>query len=276
VLILPLPQGSLPLIILLLPILIFFIAHWYLSLFTQSFFHHRYGAHGAFTMSRRAEKFFFFLTWMMQGSSYLSPKVYALMHRLHHAYTDTEMDPHSPSYSKNVFDMMWRTRRIYLNIWHGKTEVEAKFTKNLPEWETMDKWGNHPVSRLLWVGAYVGFYVAFAPSLWWYLLLPIQIASGAVHGAIINWYAHKYGYINHKVRNTSQNLFSVDILMLGESYHNNHHKFPSSINFGQRWHELDPLYGVIRVLAWMKVIKLKKPVPVLAGSNQPAMAEQEW
>ncbi|MBS1630740.1 MAG: acyl-CoA desaturase [Bacteroidetes bacterium] len=248
-----------------MPILIFFVAHWYLSLFSQSFFHHRYGAHAAFGMSRSAEKFFFILSWLTMGSSYLSPRVYALMHRLHHAYADTELDPHSPKYSKNVFDMMWRTRRIYLDIWHGRTIVEEKFSKNLPEWKWLDKWGNNFFSRILWVAAYTAFYVAFAPSFWWYLLLPVQIASGAVHGAIINWYAHKYGYINFRVRNTSQNLFSIDILMWGESYHNNHHKFATSANFGRRWHEIDPMYGVIKLLNWMRVIHLKKPTLVLAA-----------
>lgn len=251
-----------------MPILIFFIVHWYLSLFSQSFFQHRYSAHGAFKMSPRAEKAFFLIAYVTQGSSYLSAKVYALMHRLHHAYTDTELDPHSPAYSKNVFDMMWRTRRIYLDIWKGKFKVEERFTKNLPDWPIVDKLGNSVISRLAWVGLYVAFYAAFAPSIWWWLLLPIQIASGAVHGAIINWYAHKYGYTNYKMRNTAQNLFSVDILMLGESYHNNHHKFPSSINFGRRWHELDPLYPVIKVLGWMKVIELKRPALAMAHDHE--------
>ena len=48
----------------------------------------------------------------------------------------------------------------------------------------------------------------------------------------------------------------MDILMLGESYHNNHHKRPSSVNFGFKWHEIDPVYPVIRVLDKMKVIRI--------------------
>ena len=188
-----------------------------------------------------------------------------MMHRLHHAYTDTPLDPHSPAYSKNVFDMMWRTRCIYLDIWHGKFKVEEKYTKNLPDWMPLDRLGNNIWSRLVWVAAYVAFYAAFAPSIWWWALLPIQIASGAVHGAIINWFAHKYGYMNYKMNNTSKNLLSVDILMLGESYHNNHHKFPSSVNFGKRFHEIDPLYPVIKVLNWMKVIDLKKSTAALTA-----------
>ena len=251
-----------------MPILIFFIIHWYLSLFSQTFFQHRFAAHGAFTMSKGWERFFYVLAWITQGSSYLSPKTYAIMHRMHHAYADTELDPHSPAYSKNVFDMMWKTRRIYLDIFRGRRIVDERFLKNLPDWDRWDKWGNTLLSRTLWIAAYVAFYVAFAPSIWWWLLLPIQITSGAVHGAIINWFAHKYGYVNYKVKNTSQNLFSVDVIMLGESYHNNHHKYPSHINFGKRWHELDPIYAVIKGLSWLNVIQLKKPVMVPSGQPE--------
>jgi stearoyl-CoA desaturase (delta-9 desaturase) len=57
----------------------------------------------------------------------MSPKAYAIMHRLHHAFTDTEKDPHSPKYSRNIFSMMWSTRKIYLDILHNRVEVEVKF-----------------------------------------------------------------------------------------------------------------------------------------------------
>jgi stearoyl-CoA desaturase (delta-9 desaturase) len=200
----------------------------------------------------------------------MSPKAYAIMHRMHHAYTDTEMDPHSPSYSKNVFDMMWRTRNFYRDIMNGTMVVEDRFTKNLPGWDAFDKWGDSSFSRIMWAGIYIAIFVVFATSPWQYLLLLPILAMGAVHGAIINWYAHKYGYTNYKLKNTSHNLISVDVLMLGESYHNNHHKFPSSINFGRKWHEIDPIYPVIRLLGWMKIIKL----PNL--STTPAQGENEF
>ena len=80
--------------------------------------------------------------------------------------------------------------------------------------------------------------------------------------------------MNYKMRNTSKNLLSVDILMLGESYHNNHHKFPSSVNFGKKLHEIDPLYPVIKMLGWMKVIDLKKSSAALTAlpMEEPAAA----
>ncbi|QJB32531.1 acyl-CoA desaturase [Chitinophaga oryzae] len=237
-------------------VFIFFAAIWYLSLFSQTFFQHRYAAHGAFSMSKGWERFFFIFTYLTQGSSYMSPRAYAVMHRLHHAHTDTELDPHSPSNSSNIFSMMWDTRTVYQQILHNKIEVEAKYTKNLPEWGWFDRFANSTLSRLLWVAVYVAFFVVFATNPYQYLLLPIVVTMGAFHGAIVNWFAHKYGYINFKLRNTAMNLLFVDVLMLGESYHNNHHKHPSSVNFGQRWFEVDPVYHVIRLLSYIKIIRL--------------------
>jgi stearoyl-CoA desaturase (delta-9 desaturase) len=241
--------------------LFFFIALWYSSLFFQTFFQHRYAAHGAFKMSKFWERVFYIFTYIAQGSSYMSPRAYAIMHRMHHAYTDTEKDPHSPKYSKNVFGMMYRTRNIYSSIFKGKFEVEERFTKNLPNWPAFDKWAHSGFSRLLWALAYLTLFILFASTWWLLLLFPIVLTMGAFHGAIINWYAHKYGYINFRLRNTSRNLLFADVLMLGESYHNNHHKRPSSINFGSRWHELDPVYPIIRLLAWMRIIKIAKVNP---------------
>jgi stearoyl-CoA desaturase (delta-9 desaturase) len=78
-----------------------------------------------------------------------------------------------------------------------------------------------------------------------------------IHGAIINWFAHKYGYRNFPVGDTSRNFLPVDFLMMGESYHNNHHKNGKRANFGGiRWHELDPTYMVIWLLDKTRIIKI--------------------
>ena len=73
--------------------------------------------------------------------------------------------------------------------------------------------------------------------------------------------------IIEELKNTSMNLFFIDIFMLGESYHNNHHKHPSSINFGSRWHEIDPMYPVIRLFAWLGIITISKQPVVLVQEN---------
>jgi len=240
-------------------IIIFFVGHWYLSLFTQTFFHHRYSAHKMFTMSPFMEKVFFVLSGIFQGSSYLSPYAYGALHRLHHAYADTEKDPHSPSFDSNVFTMMKRTKNEYYGIWSGETKLEERFLKDLPKWTWFDKLADNWAVRIGWGVVYTLFYIIFVPEGMWYLylLLPIHYLMGPFHGAIINWFAHKYGYKNFKVDNTSKNLLPVDILMLGESYHNNHHKHSGRANFGWRWFEIDPVYYSIKIMHWMRIIRLR-------------------
>ncbi|WMJ73006.1 acyl-CoA desaturase [Cytophagaceae bacterium ABcell3] len=239
-------------------ILIFFVAHWYLSLFAQTFFLHRYAAHQMFTMNRFWEKVFYIMTFIFQGSSFLSPRAYGIMHRLHHAYADTEKDPHSPKYSANLMDMMVKTKNIYNDILKDKANVDEKFKKNIPNWDVMEKLGDNWYIRIAWGTLYVLFYVQFATAWWMFLLLPIHFLMGPVHGAIINWFAHKYGYINFKVNDTAKNLLPFDFLMMGEGYHNNHHKLGGRANFGVKWHEFDPAYPVILLFNLLGIVKLKR------------------
>src|SRR4030095_6016391 len=244
-------------------ILIFFACHWYLSLFFQTFFHHRYSAHQMFTMSKPMEKIFIFLSWLTQGSSYLSPYSYGILHRLHHAYADTEKDPHSPKYDKNIWAMMWRTKLIYVDILNNRYPVEEKFKKDLPYWPAFERFADSWWTRVSCGLFYVGFYIMFATSPWMFLLLPIHFLMGPFHGAIINWFAHTWGKQRFKTSDTSTNLLPIDVIMLGESYHNNHHKFPARPNFGIKWYEFDPVYPFIRLFHWIGIIRLKA-IPVRA------------
>lgn len=253
-------------------ILCFFVAHWYLSLFSQTFFLHRYAAHRAFNMNKGWERFFFVLTYITQGSSYLSPWAYGIMHRIHHAYTDTEDDPHSPTYDKSIFSMMWRTKKIYSDILYKRMPVDPRFTKHVPQWRTFDLMASSTISRVLWIGLYTWVYIAFAPVWWLYLLLPVHYAMGPVHGVIINWFAHKYGHVNFETDNTSKNLFKVDWLMMGEGYHNNHHVHPSRSNFASGKGEFDFCYPVIKMLHKLRVIQMAT-VSSTTGQLQPAKSD---
>ena len=233
-------------------------AHWYLSLFTQTFFHHRYAAHRMFTMNKGWEKFFYVLSFFFQGASYLSPRAYGILHRMHHAYADTELDPHSPKYDKNLFAMMWRTRNTYKNIFTHATVTEPKFSKDLPDWDSFDRFASNGYIRLLWVAIYVLLYFALGAPWWLFPLIIIHAIMGPFHGMIINWFAHTIGYYNFKMKDTSRNLFPVDILMLGEGLHNNHHKHSGRANFAWHKYEFDPVYPIIKLLSFMKVIKIRR------------------
>jgi stearoyl-CoA desaturase (delta-9 desaturase) len=239
-------------------VLAFFGLHWYLSLFTQSFFHHRYAAHRQFTMKKGWERVFYVLSFLFQGSSYLSPRAYAIMHRMHHAYADTEKDPHSPQFDANPFSMMWRTRLVYNRIFNRIAQIDPKFVKDVPDWAGFDKFASNNLVRILWIGVYVAVYFLLDAPWWLFPLILIHAVMGPFHGVIINWFAHTIGYINFKMKDTSRNLMPVDLLMWGEGLHNNHHKFSGRANFGVKKFEFDPLYPIIRFLAWAKVLELRK------------------
>ena len=246
-------------------ILAFIAIHWYTSLFSQTFFLHRYSAHAMFHMNKFWERFFYLLTYLSQGSSYLTPKAYAVLHRMHHAYSDTEKDPHSPHHASNIFTMMWKTKNIYNGILHGTHDTEQRFLKDLAEWKLIDRLGDSWISRIGWGVAYSLFYIYFVPAGMWYLylLLPMHYLMGPIHGAIVNWAGHKYGYRNFASGDESKNTLAVDLLMGGELFQNNHHRHPESVNFASKWWELDPTFPAIKVLQLFRVIRLNQKEAVL-------------
>lgn len=244
-----------------MPVLYFFIGHWYLSIFAQTFFHHRYAAHSTFSMSKFWEKFFHLFSFIAQGSSYLSPYTYGVMHRMHHAFADTKKDPHSPLNDGNPISMMLKTRKIYNAIDRGKVIIDEKFLKGVPKWKSFELFASNNYIRVLWIAFYLLVYQLFDAHWALYFLIPIHILMGPFHGVIINWYAHRFGYRNYEVADTSKNLIPVDVLMMGEGLHNNHHKFGGRANFGTKWFEFDPTYYIILLLNKLKVIKLKKRNP---------------
>jgi len=242
-------------------IIIFFLVQWQLSVFFQSFFLHRYGAHRQFTMSKTVERVFHFLAWVVMGSSFLSPRAYAILHRMHHAYSDTPKDPHSPVQEPNVFKMMNGTHSIYRSFLHRTAEPEARFDGGYPTWPAMDRimssWvtsiGFGAITTLIY-----GLYVQSTGSYWVLALLPFHWYLGPIHGAIVNYFGHKLGYRNFESDDASKNTLVFDVLTAGELFQNNHHKFGQSPNFAVRWFEIDPTYQIMRALSFAGVIDMSK------------------
>jgi stearoyl-CoA desaturase (Delta-9 desaturase) len=237
-------------------IFLFVIIHWYLSLFFQSVFHHRYAAHGHFTMSRGWEKVFYFGCFLTQGSSYISAYAYGLMHRLHHAHTDTPEDPHSPQNTANLFTMMWQTRNNYIGLYKGTIAADEKYKKGLPEWKAFEDIVHNWFVRVLWIALYVIIYAYLATAWWQWLFFPLTIAISSFQGVAVNWWAHRFGYENHSMDNTSKNILPFDFLLWGEAYHNNHHKYPGKVNNANKWYEWDMGYQALRVMNKLRIIRL--------------------
>jgi stearoyl-CoA desaturase (Delta-9 desaturase) len=237
-------------------VLTFFVLHWQISVFFQSFFLHRYGAHRQFTMKKGWERFFYLCTYAAQGSSFLSPRGYGILHRMHHAFSDTPKDPHSPTQFPNALAMMLATKKSYDDFAYRRVDPEARFDGGLPEWPAVDRIGRSWAGRIAWGAFYTLFYLRFATSPWMFALLPFHYVMGPVHGAIVNWCGHKYGYRNFDNGDVSRNTLPFDFVTAGELFQNNHHKFAMSPSFAVRRFELDPSYVVIRLLAAVGILDL--------------------
>jgi len=198
------------------------------------------------------------MTWFSQGSSFLVPRGYAVMHRMHHTYSDTEKDPHSPHFFKDIWHMMAHTNMIYAGFTSGKNLPLPEFTKEyIPVWKKLDRIGYHWLTRLAFATMYTGFYFVFAPSYWWFLLLPVHFLMGPIQGAVVNWFGHKLGYSNFNNGDHSKNTTPWGFIMMGELFQNNHHFKKYDPNFAKKWYEFDATYLVMTGLHFFRIIKLK-------------------
>ena len=208
-------------------------------------------------MNNFTEKLFFILTRLAQGPSFLEPAAYALMHRRHHRLSDTEGDPHSPVKFSNWFKFMLKTFDEYRSF---KNEVAKNNyeDKNLPRWPKFENIVDTYTVRILFALSYVLFYVYFAPNILFFLLIPIHIAMGPIHGFIVNWFGHKHGYRNFKMLgDNSKNTLHIDFLMMGELYQNNHHRYPQKMNFAVKWFEVDFGFYIVKILHFLRIITIK-------------------
>lgn len=246
-------------------------AHFFLSLFMHSFFLHRYGTHGQFTMSKFWERFFFLLTYLLQGPSFLNPKAYAILHLEHHAHSDTKGDPHSPlNFSRSKFGadvitalpkMMVGTERIYREVNRGWSRlIELYTTRTFITWDLVERFAKSLTSVLITGALFIAFYIAFAPVWWCWFFLPFTLGNGAIQGAIVNWCGHMWGYRNFATDDNSRNTWLLSTVMMGELFQNNHHGNQHNPNFAVKWYEFDPAYVVIWIFDKLGIIRIKKPI----------------
>jgi len=163
-------------------------------------------------------------------------------HVRHHAFSEREGDPHSPT--EGLLHSHWG--------WlFGFSAVDVERYAGHVLRDPVAKWVSDTFIVWLIVGYAVPFLVAGWEGLIWGGLFR-QFAVQNVTFAV-NSVCHRWGGRPFKTGDLSRNNWVVGILGLGEGWHNNHHAFPTSAFHGLRWWELDISGHVIR---WLEVSRL--------------------
>ena len=76
-----------------------------------------------------------------------------------------------------------------------------------------------------------------------------------------NSLAHKFGTKRYVTGDDSRNNLFISLITLGEGWHNNHHHYPSSVNQGFYWWEIDITFWILKFLSWLGIIWDLKKVP---------------
>jgi stearoyl-CoA desaturase (delta-9 desaturase) len=70
----------------------------------------------------------------------------------------------------------------------------------------------------------------------------------------INSMAHLWGSRRYETKDDSRNNWVLALITLGEGWHNNHHKYPSSERQGFYWWEIDMTHYGLKCLAALGLV----------------------
>jgi stearoyl-CoA desaturase (delta-9 desaturase) len=203
-------------------------------------------------------------------------------HRRHHAFSDQEGDPHSPHLDEGpgiagVIKGLWHAHMGWLTAPEG-TDPERWAPDMLKDKDLV------LINRLFPVLAVGSFVLPAVMGL---------LVSGTLWGGVmgflwgglarifflhhvtwsINSICHFYGRRPFESRDFSTNNWMLAIVSFGESWHNNHHAFPTSAVHGIGRGQIDMSGWVIRMLEKMR---LARTVKIVSAKQLAAKAASEF
>jgi stearoyl-CoA desaturase (Delta-9 desaturase) len=216
---------------------------------------HRCQAHRALDVHPVVSHFFRFWLWLTTG---MITKEWAAIHRKHHAKCETEEDPHSPRIH-GINKILWGGVILYVKESHNP-ETMTRYGHGTPDdwlernvYTPMNKWG-----IMLLVAIDVALF-GVVPGL---IIYGIQLAWIPFWAAgVINGLGHYFGYRNFQTADDSTNMVPIAAWIGGEELHNNHHAYPTSAKFSQRWYEFDLGWMYIRMMQALGLATVRKVAP---------------
>ena len=216
---------------------------------------HRHSAHRSLDLHPILSHFFRFWLWMTTS---MVTKEWTAVHRKHHAFTETEKDPHSP---------------VVMGLGTILREGAEKYAEESAKQETLDRYGKGTpddwVERNLYTGRQtlgitlmaiidIVLFGAAGLTIWAVQMIWIPFFAAGV----INGIGHAWGYRNFECPDAATNISPWGILIGGEELHNNHHTYPNSAKLSQKPWEFDIGWFWIRLFETFGLAKVRSKGPV--------------
>lgn len=251
------------------PVALGVCAAFYLArMFAITGWYHRYFSHHAFKAGRIVQ---FAFAALGCAAAQKGPLWWASHHRDHHRFSDTAADPHSPRIGG-----FWRSHMLWFldPRFHALEEDRIRDFMGFPELRLLERfhWAVVAASMagMFLLGA--GLQAAFpglgtsGPQMlaWGFFVSTVLVYHGTFS---VNSFGHLFGRQRYATGDDSRNSAWVALATLGEGWHNNHHRYPTSARQGFRWWEVDPTWYGLLALSWLGLIRHLRPVP------EPVLAE---
>ena len=227
--------------------------------------YHRLFTHQSFVASRPLK-----ITLAVAGSMALQGSLieWVAAHRRHHAFSDKAGDPHSPHLDEGegaagVIRGLWHAHVGWL-VTPERTNVERWAPDLLkdPDLVRISRW-----FPALTVATFVTPFLlglALTGSIWGGITALLWGAFARIfflHHVTwsINSVCHFYGKRPFRNGDYSTNNWALSILSFGESWHNNHHAFPTSAIHGLGRGQIDlsaRLISIFKSFGWASAVKV--------------------
>lgn len=229
----------------------------HITIIAVTIYLHRHQAHGAVVLHPFVSHFFRIWLWLTTG---MITREWVAIHRKHHVNVETIEDPHSPQVRGLSRVFFWG---VFLYVAESRNpDTIARYGKNTPDdWPERHIYTplhKHGIALMLAIDAAL-FGLLPGTLMWGVQMLWIPFWAAGV----INGLGHYWGYRRFACADASTNIVPWGILIGGEELHNNHHAFVTSAKLSRQWFEFDIGWFYIRVMALMKLARVRVRSPAL-------------
>lgn len=193
-----------------------FILYLFIVTVGTSIGYHRYFTHKAFETTQAKENFLLFVGSIAGLGPILG---WAGIHRKHHAFGDSDKDPHSPK--KGFF-------RSWFHFFNPKI-VENRFISDLiknPIIKFQHKWYFELLTLYIVLG-----YILLGTWAIYFVSMPMVLMFHVT--GFVNAFTHTFGQKIEGSKSDATNVPIMSLLTGGESYHANHHRNAKQAIFGK-------------------------------------------